>query len=245
MTNTLEDYVNEFGKGIATGFTKLADPVGWGLSYSDKSFRGAGYSNELAVDTIHNQVYKSMYKTPDENVDASSYTLRTFGNLLGLGAGAFALSTLVIPALSGIYSLIKTGKKYSHDLFRGEKERDPTNPASVIKTFDRLDAQGNRIGTYETESATFDEGFNFGWEQYTNFFPIVQDIESGLTGRGYNNSHFDSQIQETSKKARRNGKSVLGNLVGCVVGFTASILSLGILPVYKSIKDGERNFRRE
>ena len=226
----LEDIFKNLGKGFATGITKTVDPFGSSISYLDKNFTGVGYSSNRAPDTFHNVVYKKVYDDSKDLKAGKDYLPRGLGALggLGVGTGIYAwlyltsgpLFALAAPIVAGTYGLVQTIKKYAKDLSKGEE----------IK-------KGN------FRKASFKEGFNYGWERWTHLYmDLAHDIEGGLSGRGYNNSKIKSSIKDSSKKARRNIKSVAGSFLGGIVGTVVSVLTLGIFPAYKSVRDTVKNF---
>lgn len=223
---SLEIVVGNFEKGAVTGIAGVVDPFGRIISVSDKWLTGAGYSSPRAPKTLHNAVYREVYEKPDEPVDfATGSVPRGVGNLVGGGLAAVGFYALyktggwiaaaTIPAITGIYSGVQAVKKYIHDFIHGEK------------------AEENIF-----EKGSFSDGFRFGWHAGTHFYmSALHDLEGNLTGRGLENSHVESSIKGSSTAARRNFSQMAGNVVGGFVGALASIASLGILPLYKSIRD--------
>ena len=221
----LEKIVNNLEKGIYTGVIKAFDPLGTVLSGLDYSLTGVGFSDERSLKTVHNEIYKAVYPKPEEKLDfGKEYVPRFLGNAVGAGITAFGLYGLyqsfgwvgaaVIPFCTGVYSAFNSVKKYISDFKNGEK-----------------------IGE-NYEKAKFYDGFKYGWESGTHLF--MQDIhalESNYSGRSINKSRLTSSIKDSSKNARRNFASVAGNVVGGITGGVVSLLTLGILPLYKSIRD--------
>jgi len=150
----------------------------------------------------------------------------------------------MFPVVTGIYGLFKTAKKYAHDLFDGER-MDSKGQAFQTTQNIKINEKGKEI-KYVTEKASFEEGFSYGWENGTHLYmPAVHDVEGFFTGRGLNDSRVESSIKDDSVKVRRNGHSVLGTMLGIVTGTATSILTLGILPLYKSIRDTSKNFKKK
>lgn len=222
----LEEVVKNFGRGASTGVAKVVDPLGTVISYADKWYTGSGFSSPRAPETVHNWIYGKAYTNPEKNVDmATGYIPRGAGRLIGGGlaaigtyalykAGGF-LAAAFVPAVTGIYSVVNTIKKYVHDFNLGEQ-----------------------AGKDTYEKGSFSDGFRFGWHKGTHLYmPLIHDFEGDLTGRGIDDSHVESSIKGSSTAARRNFSSIAGTFVGGLVGAAASIATLGILPLYKSIRD--------
>ncbi|MBT4376598.1 hypothetical protein HOD29_04455 [archaeon] len=224
----LEKILGNVGKGFVTGLVKPLDPVGTAFSGGDKYNTGVGYSDKKrALKTIHNHAYQAVYNKPEEKLSfGKDYVPRIGGKVLGAGAGVAGLfglyvvggplAALAIPVVTGIYSGINSIGKYVQDIFS---------------------KKGEKIGdTYE--KASFKDGFNFGWEKSSHLYMNgIYDLEGEFSGRGFANSRLETSIKKVADKPRRNFTSLLGNLVGNIVGVTASVLTLGILPLYKSIRD--------
>lgn len=87
--------------------------------------------------------------------------------------------------------------------------------------------------------ATFSQGFKSGWAAYTQGpLAYLHQLENSLTGRGLRNSHINSAYRDAYQPMRRNLRASIGHVVGGVIGTLASIATLGILPIYKSVRDG-------
>lgn len=223
----LEGILENFGEGLATGAVKLVDPVGTSLSYFDKWSTGAGYSSERSPETFHNHVYKLAYNDPDRELHGSEeYFPRTLGAISGIGLGTWGILSLysispilglAAPVITGLYGLTNTIGTYIHDTFKGEKTEEP-------------------------KKASFEEGFYSGWNSTTHLYMnFAHDIEGGLTGRGLDNSKIESSIKDSYKPMRRNFKSLAGSLLGVITGAIVSVASLGLVPLYKSIRDTGNN----
>ncbi|MBR9703873.1 hypothetical protein GOV12_00540 [Candidatus Pacearchaeota archaeon] len=224
----LVDILKNTGRGAVTGLADIIDPVGEFLSDVDYVISGVGPSEkDRAIPTFNNLIYQEVYKKPDEDVKiGSGYIPRGLGYIAGTGAGgfglyslyaAFGLSTaLALPAALGLYSMGSFLFKYLGELTDGE-----------------------RVGEDKYEKAKISDGFKNGYEQFTHLslMSLLHSTESDLTGRGLNNSHLKSSMVPAAKPMRRNIGAVLGYLGGNVVGLGASVLTLGILPIYKTCRD--------
>ena len=86
------------------------------------------------------------------------------------------------------------------------------------------------------------DGMRYGWHQstYIPLFKTHHNLEADLTGRGLQDSHIESRITASSGAVRRNFASVAGGIVGAIGGGLATACSLGIVPLYKSIRDWYR-----
>lgn len=229
----LEKIVDNFGRGLCTGSVKVLDPVGTVLSGLDYSLTGVGYSDDRSLETPHNFIYKSVYNKPEEKLSfGKDYVPRFFGNAVGAGitaAGLYGLyqsfglvAAAAIPFVSGVYSAFNSVKKYISDFSKGEKIN----------------------GKYE--KASFYDGFKFGWNSGTHLFiDDLHALETNYSGRGINQSRLKSSMTESSKKVRRNFSSVAGTFVGGITGGVVSLLTLGILPLYKSIRDTYRTLKKK
>tara|TARA_Y100000310_G_C20431425_1_gene691646 strand:- start:46 stop:627 length:582 start_codon:yes stop_codon:yes gene_type:complete len=174
-----------------------------------------------------------MYENPDEEVDfLEGYAPRFGGFVAGAGLSSLALAgvnsafgplaAISIPATLGIYSAGAGIYRYVRDFIKGEE----------------IEGQ--------EQKGSFGDGFRFGYHQESAFpMAIVHELETSLTGRGMDQSHLDSCIRGSANAARRNFKSTMGNLTGIVAGLGLSVLTLGIVPIYKTIRDGIRSFKRE
>lgn len=224
---SIEDVVLNTGKGFASGFTSVADPVGATVASIDYSFAGIGPSDKIrGNNTLYNHIHKGVYGDFERNHDlATGYLPRAVGNVLGglsgIGLGYLLwtavspIAALAVPVAAGVYGLARGIEKYVHDWSKGEKI-------------------GERY-----EKGSFLDGFKFGWHSQTSYLASVgQTWESGLTGRGYDNSHIKgSTATHAAKGARRNFSSMAGSFVGRVVGEVANVFSLAIMPIYKTVRD--------
>ncbi len=274
----LEKILGNFGKGLTAGVIKIADPVGTGLSYSDKWAIGAGYSSERSVETFHNHLYKLTHYNPEEELNGKEdYVPRIAGAVSGIGLGVLGLYGLyainpalgfAIPVITGLYGMLNYIGDYIQGFTKGEKSKN--REAQVEKTT-KINKKGEIITTTSGEApqykgytlkeilidertgkrtenfydrASFEEGFYYGWNQSTHFYmPLVHDGEGMMTGRGLNNSRIDSSIKDSSIKMRRNLTSLAGSSFGSIIGAIVSVASLGIVPLYKSIRDTRKNLR--
>jgi len=229
----LEKIVSNFEKGIYTGVIKVFDPVGNVLSGVDYSLTGVGFSDPRALKTVHNEIYKAAYDKPEEKVSfGKGYIPRFLGNAVGAGAAGLGLYGLyqsfgwlaaaTIPLITGVYSGYQTVKKYISDFKNGEKIGD------------------------SYQKAKFYDGFKFGWESGTHLFiDDLHGLETNYTGRSIYQSRLDSSMRDSSKYARRNFSSVAGTVVGGLTGGIVSLLTLGILPLYKSIRDTAKTVKNK
>ena len=105
--------------------------------------------------------------------------------------------------------------------------------------------KGEKInGKYE--KASFYDGFKYGWESGTHLFiDDLHALETNYTGRSIGQSKLVSSMKESSKKARRNFSSVAGTFVGGITGGIVSILTLGLLPLYKSVRDTAKSLKKK
>jgi hypothetical protein len=228
----LEKVAGNLGKGMCTGLTAVLDPVGACLSTLDYNLTGIGYSDERAPETINNKIYKAVYNKPEDKVVfGTGYVPRYVGNVLGGGLAALGIYGLyksfgwiaaaTIPFFTGIYSAFSSIKKYVSDFSKGEKINN------------------------NYEKANFYDGFKYGWHSGTHLF--IDDfhaIETSLTGRGVNQSKLVSSMKDSSMAMRRNFSSVAGRVLGGITGGIASLLTLGILPLYKSIRDTVKTLKK-
>ncbi|HPD82013.1 MAG TPA: hypothetical protein PK357_02840 [Candidatus Pacearchaeota archaeon] len=228
----LEKIAGNLGKGMCTGLTRVLDPVGTFCSEIDYSLTGVGYSNDRALGTIHNEVYKTVYDKPEEKVDfGTGYVPRYFGNALGGGLAALGIYGLyksfgwvaaaTIPFFTGLYSTFNSIKKYVSDFKHGEK---------IDNNY---------------EKASFYDGFNYGWHSGTHLFiDNFHVFETALTGRSVNQSRLVSSMKDSSINMKRNFSAVAGKVLGGVTGGFVSLLTLGILPLYKSIRDTVKTLKK-
>jgi len=243
MIRKLENIVLNTGKGFITGAVNLLDPIGSIASDVDYWVSGVGPCDKRSLPTFFNDVYKKLYKKPNEKVDfASGYVPRFLGYLAGgigaaiglgelyLAGGLFA--ALAIPAGLGIYSGIGAVGKYIKDMVKGE---------SVGEIPGEKAGEGPRE-IYE--KSTFYNGFKLGYHEtsHLDLFRSLFVLEKDMSGRNLGNSHIYSSMNESAVKMRRNFSSVAGFVAGSLVGAAVSIYTLGIVPIYKSIRDTVRNF---
>jgi len=215
----LESIVGNFGKGLTTGVTQVVDPIGTLISKLDYTFTGIGYSDENASPTFHNDVYRTVYN-PEEKISFNrGYLPRALGKLTGaglVGAGAYALVASI--GVAAPWLLV---------------------PSAIYYVIRRLSKPINK----NREKASFCDGFKYGWQSGSNFLDLGHELESGLTGRGKENSRIYSSIRESAKPMRRNFSSIAGSFVGKLTGLFASRLTLYILPTYKCVRDLVKNHK--
>ena len=86
------------------------------------------------------------------------------------------------------------------------------------------------------------DGLKFGWHRstYIPAFGLHHDLEADLTGRGLADSHIESRITASAGGVRRNFASFAGGVVGSMLGGLATLCTLGVLPLYKSVRDWYR-----
>lgn len=224
----LEKILKNTGKGFITGTAAIVDPVGAIISNIDYNLNGVGPADpERNSQTLYNHFYETVYSDPNDSPDFSTgYLPRASGNFLGgvsvLGLG-YALWTcinpvaaLALPISAGIYSLVRSGSK----LFKTCK-------------------QGEKINN-QYQKGSFLDGFRFGWHTNTSFLAnILQPMEANFTGRGYDSSRIrGSTATHAANGARRNISSMIGSLFGKVTGQVANVLTLGLFPLYKTIREG-------
>jgi len=229
----LEAILKEAGKGFSAGAVKIADPAGYFYSIADRLNTGVGYSSSRSIPTVHNLASEVIYSDPDQEVDFVEQALpRAGGTLLGMGAtaalfygiynvgGPVALAT--IPAVAGLWSTGAAFYNYIYDSIHGEK-----------------------IGDYH-EKASFYDGFKYGWHLSTHLYmPLIHEFESEVTGRGLYNSYVESSIKGAATGMRRNFRALAGSFIGSLVGGFVDIASLGIVPMYKSIRDTIKTVKGE
>ncbi|MFH1503120.1 MAG: hypothetical protein ABIE36_00480 [Candidatus Diapherotrites archaeon] len=228
----LEKFVGNFGKGTLVGLTRIADPIGTSLSGTDYLITGVGYSDERALDTIHNKVCRTVYNKPEEKISfGTGYVPRAIGNIAGgslAAVGLFGLyksfgwvAAATIPFLTGVYDAFNSIKKYISDFGKGEQING------------------------EYKKGSFYDGFRYGWHSGTHLFiDDLHELETSFTGRSVNQSRLDSSMRESSKNMRRNFSSVAGRVLGGLTGGVVSLLTLGILPLYKSVRDTVRTIKK-
>jgi len=220
----LESAVRNLGRGFITGLAGAVDPVGLTLKNFDTLTTGYGPAEAEAPDTVPNLAYKLAYKDLDRRVPfGKGYASRLMGKVVGAAGGLAGLTGLYLvggpvaavaaPAILGIYSLGTTIKDY-------------------VKGFFGKVPEGER-------KAKFSDGFKYGWHVNTHsYLRTLHQIEYGLTGRGINQSGINSSMKSSADKMRyRNFTGVAGRFVGGIFGLAASILSLGLIPIYKSVRD--------
>jgi len=227
----LEDTLLNSGKGFASGLTAMADPVGATIAGVDYGFAGIGPADKARNnDTFYNHIHERLYSDHASSQDLkTSYVPRAVGNILGSVGGAaigYALWTgvspvaaLAVPALTGLYGLVRGGIKYAKNFLEGEK---------VGENF---------------EKGSFFDGFKFGWHAQTSYLAsVMQPWESLLSGRGYDTSKVEgSTSTHAAKGARRNFSSMAGSFFGRVVGEAVNVATLLITPLYKTVRDGIRS----
>lgn len=247
----LEKIVGNGGKGLLSGLAVAVDPIGYVISSADRVLSGVGLCDKNALPVAYNEIYQKIYKEPDKNIDSfNDYASRLVGNVLGVGAGVGAIVAasavspilgLAVPAIAGLYSLIKGGGKWIYGLVKGEEVNNNSDNGDGRKR-----AKGITIrtdGKKSHETASFTNGFNYGYHLNTHWgMDIFHELESDLTGRGYRTSHIKSSINDSARNVRRNFASVAGSAIGGLWGLFCSVATLGILPLYKSFRDMSRNF---
>lgn len=223
----LESIAGNLGRGVLTGISKIVDPLGYVASKVDYAITGTGYSEENSPDTIHNMTYKTVYRKPEEEVSfKKGYAPRFIGNVLGGGlafaglAGLYVglgpIAALTVPALFGVYSTITTAKEYAKGFFKKYEE-------------------GER-------KASFSDGFKYGWHSGTNsYLKLFHYMESNLNGRGVDQSAVNSSMKYSAGKMKsRSFGGFAGRVLGGITGTAVSVLSFGIVPLYKTIRDTMR-----
>jgi len=227
----LENIVSNTGKGFLTGAITVLDPIGTIASDLDYWISGVGPCDKRSLPTIFNGLYQRAYKKPDEKVDFSSgYVPRFLGYLAG-GIGAFIglgelylagglVAALAIPVGLGIYSGFGVIETYIDNMIYGEKVEE------------------------KFEKSTFYNGFKLGYHETTHLdlFRSLFILEKDLSGRNLGNSHVYSSMNKSAEKMRRNFSAITGFIAGSLVGAAISIYTLGIVPIYKSIRDTVKNF---
>ncbi|MCW8966269.1 MAG: hypothetical protein OQK82_06255 [Candidatus Pacearchaeota archaeon] len=214
MAKTLDNII----KGSAGTLTKFGDPVGTLINYLDNLTSGIGYCDQNSLPTVHSYLQKKTHQNPSERLEVKDYNQRYIGSTIAIAAGIgtyigaclIAPPLLLIPAATGLHSTIASGKKYIHDMIKGENG----------------------------QKATFMNGFKLGYEQTTSSLNILNDMECYITGRGLRDSHSENPISRAAQKTKRNFSCVAGNLIGRGTGTLISILSLGLVPLYKNLKHG-------
>jgi hypothetical protein len=234
--------LDQLVKGMGVGAMSVLDPISSALIHPiDLGLTGVGLSDKRAIPTVYANTYKAVYPKPDEKLSAGTYATRFGGQLIGgvgTGLGLYAVGAAISPILAlaapvalGIYGIVRAVGQYAHDYFKGEKIDGKHQKASFL--------DGLRFG-YHRGSYTLPLGrFSFSpMELHHNY-------EASLTGRGYGNSHIDSRIRQSAAPMRRNFAAAAGNIVGQVGGALVSVLSLGIVPLYKTLRDWGRTAKGE
>ena len=228
----LEKALDNLGRGAVTGLASIIDPIGNVFSGIDYAFTGVGPSDKRALDTVYNNLYKGVYPDPEEKVDfGTGYLPRFLGRLGGIGLGGIGLLALyksfgwvaaaAVPFATGIYSAFNSVKKYIQDFGKGEKIGD------------------------KNEKARFYDGFKYGWSRGTHLFiDDLHYLETAYTGRSIYESGLESSMKKHSANARRNFSSVLGTVAGGITGGIVSLLTLGLLPLYNSVRDTVKTFEK-
>ncbi len=230
----LETIVANGAKGTASGFLTAVNPVGTFISFADRENTGVGFNDKKrALPTIHNKVHQSAYAGTDNNSSmAEEFLPRYFGEgvggLLGIGSlvGAYIaggpLAALAVPAALGTYDAIAGGSRYVRDFVQGEKAED----------------------SEKGEKATFGKGFKFGFNRST-LGPalIAYNLESDLGGSSSGDSRFESSYKRDAANMRRNFTASAGSFVGSALGSAASILSLGLYPLFRTFYAADEHFK--
>lgn len=231
---TLTEIVKNSGKGFVVGAGRIIDPIGGALSNVDYWVSGAGPSNrERALPTVTNQIYQNIYSKPEENLGFwRGYVPRFLGEVtgtIGTGVGLLGIyatfgpvAAFTLPVAFGIYDTLASGARYVHDFIFGERVKG------------------------KHEKASFKDGFRYGYHESTHLslMRLFHEIEEDLTGRGLDTSHVRSSIMGSANAMRRNFSAILGSFMGVATGLGVSILSLGIVPFYKSTRDALRTIKK-
>ena len=227
MAANLETIASNFGKGFLSGAITIADPLGAIISDADYYITGVGpCDKERSLPTAYNKAYQRIYKKTNDKIGFShGYVPRFLGSVTGGLVSATCLAglyytggllfALAIPVATGIYSGIGSFIKYADNMLRGEKIKD------------------------KQEKAGFFTGLSLGYHEYTHLslFRRTHLLESGLSGRNLGESHLYSSIRESAKTMRRNFGAVAGYFTGAIIGGAISLLTLGLVPIYKSLRD--------
>jgi|GEM_PF-5482857 len=225
-------------RGAGVGAVNVADPIGAVINHTDRWISGAGPSDrERAISTVSAAAYQQFFLESEEALSFwSAYVPRFGGKLIG-GFGAAAglygagvataaltgapvwVGATAIPGMLGIYGAARALGRYVHDYVKGE-----------------------RIGG-SLQKSSFWQGIKYGYHQATHLPAMLRfhDLESGLTGRGFDTSHTETSIAGSGYSVRRNFRTLLGSLVGATWGALVSVATLGIVPLYKSIRDWGRS----
>ena len=217
MTNGLEKFVVNTGKGLAAGAMTFIDPMGAFIAGVDYAGAGIGPADKVrGNDTLYNSLYKAIYSNDmDEKHELSTGYLPRLIGTFGGAAATYGLGALlwtavnpwaavVVPIATGLYSLARGAYRYAKDFVDGEE------------------IDGKR------EKGSFLDGAKFGWHELTSFLASdFQPYEGTLTGRGYDNSHIrGSSATWAAKGARRNFASMAGTFVGGLGGVIADVATL-------------------
>jgi len=244
MNKTLEQILRGAGSGAAA----TMDPIGTFINGLDYVISGAGIATNRSIPTVSSKAHRELFSDYKSALPFwKGYVARFGGQILGglaatiplygagtigavaaysVGASAalgFALGALAIPVGTACYGIYQGVKKYFSSFVNGES------------------INGRR------EKGSFKDGFRYGWHRgsYLNLFNFHYDLESSLTGRGIDSSHIASKMTASAGAMRRNGAAIAGSVCGRVVGVAASVASLGIVPLYKSIRDWIRTAKQE
>lgn len=225
------------GRGFVTGLADMADPIGYVIGKADYFVSGAGPAErERALPTFSNFMRQAMYKEPDKDVGfRDGYVPRVVGNFLGFAAGLYGYAALyayggpvlalAIPAILGIYGAGGAILRYGVELIEGERRGSSRH--------------------YTFEKAGILDGFKLGYHELTHLTLMkdIHSLEGDLSGRGLGTSHVYSSISTAAKPMRRNFGAVAGFVGGVVVGAAVNVLTLGIVPLYKTARDIYMNFK--
>lgn len=229
---SLENIVSNTARGLGIGMVHVADPLGAAINYIDGRISGAGYSSERSLPTTLSHIGRHLYSKPDENLSfTTGYAPRIAGQLGGAALAATALYQLyltvplaaaAIPVALGIYSILGSAGRYLINLAKGEK------------------IEGKH------EKGSFFDGFKFGYHTATYIPPIglIHTVEESLTGRGMERSHLETGLKKNGKKMRRNFSSLAGATTGAILGIGLSAVTLGLLPLYKTVRDIKKSWKK-
>jgi hypothetical protein len=233
---SLENIIKNTGKGTLTGFSNIVDPFGYLVSDIDYWISGAGHSQRnKALPTFNNFMYQLAYKSPNEkNNFSDGYVPRFAGNIVGAFTGYMSLYTayffygataaIAAPVILGLYGVGGSIIRYGCEIIDGEK-----------------------IGKDKFEEASIYQGFKLGYHETTHFplMHILHNFEGDISGRSLGKNRIKSSIKNSAGNMRRNFRALLGYTGGLVIGSSISILTLGILPLYKTVRDIVYNLDHE
>lgn len=234
MAEKLEGMVSNFIAGTVTGVVSVADPLGNIVSNADYWITGIGPADEeRALPIFYNHSYQKFYENPKDDVSfINGYAPRAFGNVAGgiAGIAGYAglyyiggmTAALAIPGFFVLYCAFGTIPKYFKDLILGEEINN------------------------KYERAEFETGFSLGYHETTHLgiMQALHSLETKLTGRNLGDSHFYSSMVESGGKMRRNIGAVVGYGCGVITGIAVDVVSLGIVPLYKTVRDIIKNFTK-